>query len=153
MPTILALALTLALALVTPVTADNKAITVENAWARATAPGQIAGSGYLTLINTGDQADQLIAVSTPLAAQAEIHQTSMDGGVMRMRELTEGLALPARSRVELKPGGTHLMFMALQSPLVAGSSFPVTLKFRTAGEITVRLRVESITGPSAGARQ
>ena len=157
MPTTRALALTLVLALATPVTvraeAGAGAIRVENAWARATAPGQIAGSGYFTLINAGDQPDQLIAVSTPIAAQAEIHRTSMDGGVMRMRELTEGLALPARSRVELKPGGTHLMFMSLQSPFVAGSSFPVTLKFRTAGEVTLRLRVEPITGPSASGQR
>ncbi len=161
MPTTRALALTLVLALATPVTvraevgagAGVGAITVENAWARATAPGQIAGSGYFTLINAGDQPDQLIAVSTPIAAQAQIHRTSMDGGVMRMRELTEGLALPARSRVELKPGGTHLMFMSLQSPFVAGSSFPVTLKFRAAGEVTLRLRVEPITGPSASGQR
>jgi len=157
MPTTRALAITLVLALATPVTvraeAGAGAIRVENAWARATAPGQIAGSGYFTLINAGDQPDQLIAVSTPIAAQAQIHRTSMDGGVMRMRELTEGLALPARSRVELKPGGTHLMFMSLQSPFVAGSSFPVTLKFRTAGEVTLRLRVEPITGPSASGQR
>lgn len=157
MPTTRALALTLVLALATPVTvraeAGAGAIKVENAWARATAPGQIAGSGYFTLINAGDQPDQLIAVSTPIAAQAEIHRTSMDGGVMRMRELTEGLALPARSRVELKPGGTHLMFMSLQSPFVAGSSFPVTLKFRTAGEVTLRFRVEPITEPSASGQR
>jgi copper(I)-binding protein len=63
---------------------------------------------------------------------------------MRMRELTEGIDLPAKTRVELKPGGVHLMLMQLQAPLAPGKNFPVTLRFRNAGTLNVTFRIDSI---------
>lgn len=132
-------------------------ITIENAWSRATAPGQTVGVGYLTLLNSGPRSDKLLEVSSPVAADVQIHETTLNDGVMRMRELKEGIELPAKSRVELKPGGAHLMLMQLESPLTPGTSFPVTLRFRNAGKLNVTFRVESITSeqsrpPGTGAR-
>jgi hypothetical protein len=119
-------------------------IAIENAWSRATAPGQAVGVGYMTLVNSGATPDTLLEVSTPMAATVQMHETTMNGGVMRMRELTEGIDLPAKSRVELKPGGVHLMLMQLQAPLEPGTSFPVTLRFRNAGKLAVAFRIDSI---------
>jgi hypothetical protein len=66
----------------------------------------------------------------------------MDGGVMRMRQVTDGLEIPANGTVELKPRSLHLMFMQLKAPLEAGASFPVQLQFEKAGAVTVQFKVE-----------
>ena len=137
------LALTLALTSLISIAAAASPIRVENPWSRATAPGQVVGGGFMTIVNTGNTADRLVSVTSAAAAEVQIHHTSMDGGVMRMRQLTDGLEIPAASRVELKPRGLHLMFMQLRAPLDVGSSFPVQLQFEKAGMLTAQFKVEN----------
>jgi copper(I)-binding protein len=137
------LALTLALTSLISIAAAASPIRVENPWSRATAPGQVVGGGFMTIVNTGNTADRLVSVTSAAAAEVQIHHTSMDGGVMRMRQLTDGLEIPAASRVELKPRGLHLMFMQLRAPLDVGSSFPVQLQFEKAGTLTAQFKVEN----------
>ena len=117
-------------------------ITIGHPYARATAPGQPAGGGYLKLDNQG-AADRLLSASAvAVAARVELHTMSMDGDVMRMRQV-EAIDLPAGKTVELKPGGLHMMFVGLKAPLKAGDRFPVTLKFEKAGQVTVDVVVEA----------
>jgi copper(I)-binding protein len=96
----------------------------------------------MTLINDGSTADRLVSVSASWAGMIQIHQSSTDGGVMRMREMPDGVPVPARSRVELKPRGMHLMIMQLSAPLEAGRSMPLLLQFEKAGTVKASLRVE-----------
>jgi periplasmic copper chaperone A len=116
------------------------AIDIGHPWARPTAAGQKAGGGYLKLTNAG-AADRLLSASSDVADSVELHTMSMDGNVMRMRQV-EGIDLPAGQTVELKPGGLHIMFMGLKAPLKEGSKFPVKLKFEKAGEVVVEVKVE-----------
>jgi periplasmic copper chaperone A len=122
-------------------TAKTAAISVDSAYARATAPGQPAGGGFLTLVNAGAD-DRLVSASSEAAASVELHVMSMRGDVMQMRQV-DAIAIKAGQTVELKPGGYHLMLMGLKAPLKAGSSFPLTLKFEKAGEVTVSVKVEA----------
>ena len=117
------------------------AIAIGHPYARATVAGQPAGGGYLKLENKGD-ADRLLSASAGVAGSVELHTMSMDGDVMRMRQV-DSIALPAGKTVELKPGGLHIMFMGLKAPLKAGDSFPMKLKFEKAGEVTVDVKVEA----------
>ncbi len=121
-------------------------------WTRATAPTAPAAGGFLTVTNKGTTPDRLIAVRTPVAAQAEIHEMKMDGDVMRMRELDKGLEIPPGATVTLAPGGFHLMLMNLKQPLLKDTRVPVTLVFEKAGSIDVELSVESMgaTHPAHG---
>jgi len=112
---------------------------------RATPPAAKVGAGYLALVNGGTAADRLVAASSPAAGRVEIHEMRMDGNVMRMRELAQGLALPPGATVELKPGGFHLMFMELKAPLAVGANVPVTLVFERAGKVEIELKVEPAT--------
>ena len=73
-----------------------------------------------------------MSVTTDIAASVEIHQMSMEGGTMQMRELTDGLSLPAGEAVALAPGGYHLMFID-PKPLREGDTFLATLTFENAG--------------------
>ena len=118
------------------------AIHIEHPHARATGPGQMAGAGYLTLKNTGSQADTLVSARSAVSKTVELHSMRMDGEVMRMREV-DAVALPAGQTVAFQPGSWHLMFMGLKAPLKAGESFPLTLRFEKAGEVVVQVKVES----------
>ena len=120
-------------------------ITIERPWARASAPGQTVGGGFMTILHQGATEDCLVSATTPIAREVQIHTMNMDGGVMRMRPVEGGLAIPAGGRVVLQPGGLHLMFMELSAPLVAGSTFPVTLRFANAGDIKVEFNIEART--------
>ena len=98
---------------------------VKDAWVRATVPQQSA-SGFFAQL-TSAQGGRLIAVSSPAAAMVEIHEMKMDGNVMKMRALSDGLALPAGKAVELKPGGYHVMMMGLKQQFKVGETVAVTL--------------------------
>jgi copper(I)-binding protein len=89
---------------------------------------------------TAPQATRLVAVSSPVAGVAEIHEMKMEGSVMQMRAMP-GLDLPANQAVELKPGSYHLMLMDLKAPLMKDSSVAVTLTFKDAKGVETKQQV------------
>jgi len=128
--------------------AQAGAIKVEKPYARATAPGAAVGGGYATITNSGKAPDRLVSASSPVSARMELHEMAMENNVMKMREV-KGMDLPAGGKLELKPGGYHLMFMELKQPLKEGSKVPVTLKFEKAGEVKVELDVQGLAAGAA----
>ncbi len=115
-------------------------IDIGHPYARPTREGQLVSGGYFKLTNKG-AADRLLSASSPAAGTAEIHSMTMDGNVMKMRQV-DAIELAAGQTGELKPGGYHLMLMGLKAPLKAGDQFPLTLKFEKAGEVVVTVKVE-----------
>jgi copper(I)-binding protein len=85
----------------------------------------------------GSEDDRLVSASTDVAKKTEIHTMTMDGGVMRMRPLTDGVVIPAGAKVALKPGGEHIMIMGLKNGIESGSDVTITLVFEKAGAIDV----------------
>lgn len=118
-------------------------IAIDQPWTRATPPAARAAGGFVTIHNTGADDDRLVGATSPLGT-VEIHTMDMKDGVMRMRHLPDGLAVPAGGTVMLKPGGDHLMFLGLSEPVVEGMPIPVTLRFEKAGEVMVELEVAPI---------
>ncbi len=118
-------------------------LEISGAFSRATLPNAPVGGGYLTITNKGAADDRLVSVSSPAAGLSQIHEMKMEGDVMKMNELPDGLVIPAGGTVKLEPGGYHLMFMQLTAPLVEGQSFPVTLTFEKAGAVEVQVEVGS----------
>ncbi|MEL0211846.1 MAG: copper chaperone PCu(A)C, partial [Novosphingobium sp.] len=110
-------------------------LSIQHPWSRETAVGQAVGGGFLTIANSGSREDRLLSGTAPAAAEVQLHTMTMDGGVMRMRQVTDGIAIPAKGLVELKPGGYHIMFMGLKRQLRQGERFPVTLRFQRAGSV------------------
>jgi copper(I)-binding protein len=98
----------------------------------------------MQIVNNGPSPVKLVGGQTPVAERVEIHRMSMEGGVMAMRALPEGLDVPARSTVTLAPGGLHVMMIGLRQPLAEGQSVPLTLIFDTGKRIDVRLAVRSM---------
>lgn len=129
-------------------TASVGAIKIENAYTRATVPGQQVAGGFMKIENKG-ATDQLLSASSPAAGEVQLHEMAMDGNVMKMRQVKD-IAVPAGGAVELKPGGLHLMFMNIKAPLAAGETVPVKLKFAKAGEVEVKMPVNAM-GQHGGA--
>ena len=127
-------------------------LAIQHPWSRETAVGQAVGGGYMKIANKGAVEDRLLSATTPVAAEVQLHTMSMDGGVMRMRQVQGGIAIPAKGTLELKPGSYHVMFMGLKRPLKQGARFPVTLRFQRAGKVTVQFAVQPVTstGPIEG---
>ena len=124
-------------------------IVIEKPWARATPKGAEVGGGYLTIHNNGATPDRLTG-GTADFAHVEVHQMKSVNGVMEMRELKEGLAIPAHGSVALSPGGYHIMFTHLTHPLVKGESVKATLKFEHAGPVEVEFNVMGIGAAGPG---
>ena len=125
-------------------------IVVEKPWARATPKGADVGAGYLVIRNNGAAPDRLTGGSADFAA-VEIHQMTSEGGVMQMRELKDGLAVPAHGSVGLSPGGYHVMFTHLAHPLNKGESVKATLNFEHAGPVEFEFKVVGVGASGAGA--
>ncbi len=123
-------------------------IKIEHPYARATVAGQKAAGGFMKIENKG-AADQLIAASSPVAGEMQLHTMAMDGNVMKMREV-KAIDVPANGSVDLKPGGLHLMFMDMKAPLKAGETVSVRLKFQKSGEVEVKMQVRDLSGGHGG---
>ncbi len=120
------------------------AIEIGHPWSRATPPGAKVGGGYVTITNEGDTPDRLVAATFEGSASAEIHEMAVKDGVMTMRELADGLPIPAHETVTLAPSGLHLMFVGLKAPLVQGTEVKGTLTFEKAGTVEVAFAVDAI---------
>lgn len=116
------------------------------AWARATPPGVSVAAVYVNVTNAGPSADTLLSASSPVAARVELHQSTVEDGMSRMRPV-DGLELPPGKVLKIEPGGLHLMLTGLAQPLVAGTPLLLTLQFRKAGAITLQVDVIPLTAP------
>ena len=134
-----------------PVTVKAGDLAIERPWMRATPGGATVAGGYVRITNTGKAPDRLVGTSIPLAGRGEVHEMSMDGGVMKMRPVEGGLEIKPGQTVELKPGGFHLMFMDLRSGPKAGETIRGTLVFERAGTVAVEFAVAPVGAPGPGA--
>src|SRR6201988_971694 len=119
-------------------------LVISQAWARATPGGAKIGGGYLTIENKGSAPDKLVGASADVAGKIEVHEMTMNGGVMKMRPLEGGLTIDPGKTVKLAPGGYHLMMMDLKTPLKQGDKVPMTLQFEKAGKVAVSLDVQGV---------
>jgi periplasmic copper chaperone A len=119
-------------------------LVVTQAWSRATPGGAKVAGGYLTIENRGNAPDRLLSGSTQLAKRLEIHALVVNDGVMTMRPVVDGLAIAPGGRLKFAPGGYHLMFVDLNSPLRQGEQIPVMLNFEHAGAIKAIFEVQSV---------
>ena len=141
----------LAAALAPPAHADDVAagsVKISAPWARATPKGAAVGVGYMTITNNGSAPDRLIGGASDVSNRFELHEMSMDNGVMRMRPMAKGLEIKPGQTVELKPGGNHVMFVGLKKPFAQGEHVKATLAFEKAGKVDVDFTVESIGAQS-----
>ena len=123
-------------------------LSVTDAWARATMPGQKVSAAYMQLQSDADA--RLVSASSPAVTRVEVHEMKMDGDVMRMREV-KSIELPKGKTVSLEPGGYHIMLMNLTKPIAAGEVIPLTLVVESGGKRqTIEVKAEA-RAPGNGA--
>ncbi|MBL4614712.1 MAG: copper chaperone PCu(A)C [Magnetovibrio sp.] len=118
-------------------------MTVSKPWARASAGMAKAGASFMYIFNETGMDDTLIAARGDVAKRIELHTHLNEDGVMKMRQVKGGIPLTNGATQILKPGSYHVMMMGLAAPLKEGTSFPITLIFKHAGEQTVIVEVKS----------
>jgi copper(I)-binding protein len=121
-------------------------LEIKHPWSRATPKGASVAGGYMKIVNTGTTPDRLIGGTNANSEKFEIHQMSMDNGVMKMRPLPNGIEIKPGQTVEFKPGSYHLMFVGLKQPFAKGQRVKGTLQFEKAGTVEVEYAVEGIGG-------
>ena len=122
-------------------------IVADHPWSRATPPGATTGAVYLTL--TSKDGDQLIGASSPASSGAGVHDMTMDGNIMRMREVIGGLALPPGQAVTLQPGGYHIMLNGLKAPLKRGETVQLHLTFAKSPPLDISAPIAGIGASAA----
>lgn len=141
------LLLVLAAILLLPACETEKGIEVHEAWMRPAAQGQ-NGAVYFVIHNHSSQADELVGITSDLAAAAEIHESKMSGDVMQMNQL-ESVPLEGYAEVESGPGGLHVMLIDLRKDLQTGDEIQLTLHFTNSEDI----KVTAVVGESAPAEE
>lgn len=121
-------------------------LEIDHLYIRVTT-GTNVSAGFVTIENEGDQPDKLLSVTdVSFAKKVEIHETTMVNNVMKMRPLNQGLTIPAKSKVQLKPGSYHIMFIGLTEPIVKDNKYKATLNFEQSGSITIEFDAEEAKG-------
>ncbi len=122
---------------------QSGAVRVEHPWAAPTPPGASVGAAYMTIRNTGDVPIRLTGAITPAAERVELHEMTMDGGIMRMRPLTQGIVVPPGGAFRFAPGGAHLMLIGLRKALALEEFIDLRLVFEGGHTVDVELYVEA----------
>lgn len=125
-------------------------LEIEHPWSRATPEGAKVAAGYLVIKNDSATPDRLVSVTADIAGVGEIHEMSVVDGVMTMRQLGDGIEIPANGEVKLEPGSYHLMFKDLKRPAKEGEKFAGTLTFEKAGAVSVEFAVTAVGGGDHG---
>ncbi len=114
-------------------------VVVKNAWAMATPPGTKVGAVYFSITNP-NITDRLLSAKAQIAKKAEFHTSISDGNVMKMRRIDGGVAVPKHGTLMFEPGGLHVMLFGLKAPIKAGETFPLTLRFKNAGNVVAHVK-------------
>ena len=129
-------------------------LEIESAWVRssaaasgstnmdAMAPSASTSAAYMVIRNAGTEPDTLLTIRSDAAEVAELHISETQNGVTMMSAV-ENVPVPARDKVELKPGGLHIMLIKLKQELTAGEKITLTLVFEKSGEIQIEAEIKN----------
>lgn len=120
-------------------------LVIDHPYTRTTPPMAPVGGGFMTIVNNGKESATLVGGKAEFAEVVEIHEMKMAGDVMKMRQVEDGLEIPAGASIELKPGGYHLMFIKLSEQMKEDDRHKATLSFAKAGDIEVEFVVKDIS--------
>jgi copper(I)-binding protein len=118
-------------------------ISIEGAWGRPSPKVAAAGVFYMTIKNTGSEADKLLSASSSSCGVVELHESyDMGDGVMGMRPVEGGfIEIPAGGQAELKMGGLHIMCIDKLDDFTEGAVLSLTLEFEKSGEMAVDVEI------------
>lgn len=125
-------------------------LTISSPWARQSPMAGNVAAGFMTITNSGTEDDRLVRATATISPNVQLHDMKMEGDVMKMIELEDGIVIPAGGTVELKPRALHVMFLDVTAQPKEGETFTGTLVFEKAGTVEITYAVK---GPMAGMNQ
>jgi periplasmic copper chaperone A len=128
-------------------------LEIGHPWTRATPPSAKVAGGFLSITNKGTTEDRLLSATFVGSSSTEVHEMAHEAGVMKMRELPKGLVIKPGEKIELAPGGYHLMFINLKADLKQEDKVKGELVFEKAGRVEVEFKVEAIGYKPKGATE
>ncbi|PHX43538.1 hypothetical protein AO263_19255 [Pseudomonas sp. NZIPFR-PS5] len=117
-------------------------LVVAQPWSMALPPNAPTVAAYFVITNGGADNDKLKAVDSPIAGAAQLHEHVSQDGLMKMQHV-ETVDIPGGGTVTFAPMAYHVMLLDLKdrARLIDGQSFPLTLHFEKAGDLTVDVMV------------
>ncbi|MFJ4250196.1 copper chaperone PCu(A)C [Pseudomonas sp. NPDC089741] len=118
-------------------------LEIAHPWSQELPPNAPTVAAYFVIHNAGQTADRLLSVDSPIAPEAQLHEHVMQGDLMKMQQVPS-VEIPAGGNVTFAPMAYHVMLLnpSDRSLLSDGKSFPLTLHFEKAGDVTVEVSVQ-----------
>jgi copper(I)-binding protein len=116
-------------------------LTISGGFSRAMLPNAPTAGGYMIITNAGTPPDTLLSAKSEAAKSVQLHSMTIEGDIMTMGDVADGIEIPAGGTVTLEPNGLHMMFMGIGTPFKEGECVEVTLTFAHAGNVPVVLAI------------
>lgn len=120
-------------------------LKLELAWAKAAKSGDMT-SVFGTLDNGSGTDAHITQVSSTVSEAVELHETYLENGTTKMREIDGGFVVPAHDTFELEPGGSHIMLMDLNQDLLAGDTLTLELMLEDGSTYEVSAEIRDFAG-------
>lgn len=137
--------LALSVALPSSASAQSATVVASEAWMREAPPNRNESAIFVVLENTGAEARSVVSASTSIAEKTELHNMTMDGGMMKMTPV-KAIELKPKAKTELKPGSYHVMVFGLKEKPAAGATVPLTLTLDNGQTLSVNATVRKMEG-------
>ncbi len=120
-------------------------LTITDAWSREPAEGQDLGVVYGTVTNPGEADVRILAATSPVSDDVELHETTVDdSGAMSMNEVEEGYVVPAGGQFVFEPGGPHIMLLDIDAATFPTDQVDVTLEIEDGEPVSFSAEVRAI---------
>ena len=116
-------------------------LVISDFWIKSTIGNHKITSGYLTIKNTSNIDERLVSLTSEISKKTQLHDMFVENDIMKMKNLTDGIVIKAKSKVTFKPGSYHIMFMKLQKPLIVMNTYKVIIKFENSGSVILKMPV------------
>lgn len=123
--------------------AQSSPVTARDAWVREAPAGRAVTAVFVTVENSGAAPRKIVSGKATVGDTLELHEMKREGGMMQMSPVRE-IAVPANGKVELRPGGLHLMLFGLKKPLVPGDTVRVELTLDDGSRVSVAAPVRKM---------
>ena len=118
-------------------------IEIERAYARASIPNVPNSAAFFVIKNNSDKDIAITSANSDIAEKNELHTHIKENQMMKMMKI-EKLVVPAKSSLELKSGGDHVMLMGLKKELKAGDEISLELSFSDGDKKSIKVPVKDL---------
>ena len=118
-------------------------IEIERAYARASIPNMPNSAAFFVIKNNSDKDIAITSANSDIAEKNELHTHIKENKMMKMMKI-EKLVVPAKSSLELKSGGDHVMLMGLKKELKVGDEINLELSFSDGDKKNIKVPVKDL---------